>query len=63
MRGERKSDKGNGGSLLFVIKTRVTSANQRGSSISAREYKAPKKRLMNPGVFNRRAVFPAKFQA
>jgi len=59
---ERKSDNGDGGSLLCVITTRATSANQRGS-ISAREYKALKITLMNPGVVNRRAVFPAKFQA
>ena len=53
---ERKSDNGDGGSLLCIIKIRVTSANQRGS-ISAREYKAPKIALMNPGVLNARAVF------
>ena len=31
---ERKSDNGDGGSLLCVIKTRVTSANQRGVNFS-----------------------------
>ena len=59
----RKSDKATAGSLLCVIKARVTSANQRGPSISQGEYKAPKKALTNPGVLNPRAVFPPKFQA
>ena len=37
--------------------------SQPEGSISAREYKALKIALMNPGVLNRRAVFPPKFQA
>ena len=56
---ERKSDNGDGGSLLCVITTHAT----RGGSISAREYKALKIALMNPGVLNRRAVSPPKFLA
>jgi hypothetical protein len=56
----RKSGKGDGGSLFCVIKARVTSANQRGPSISQGEYKAPKRALMNPGVLNPRAVFPGE---
>ena len=53
---ERKSDNGDGGSLLCVITTRARQPT-RGGSISAREYKALKIALMNPGVLNARAVF------
>ena len=59
----RKSDRGDGGLFVMLIKARVTSANQRGSAISQGAYKAPKKALTNPGVLNPRAVFPPKFQA
>ena len=51
---------GDGGSLLCIIKARVTSANQRRSAVSQGEYKAPKTALMNPGVLNPRAVFPGE---
>ena len=40
---ERKSDNGDGGSLLCVIKIRVTSANQRGLNFSEGVQGAKKK--------------------
>src|SRR5437660_1719471 len=51
---ERKSDKGDGG--LFVMRYKDPRGKER-PSISAREYKALKITLMNPGVLNAGAVF------
>ena len=61
---ERKSDNGDGG--LFVMRykdPRDVRQSEGTLNFSEGVQGAKKKTLMNPGVLNRRAVFPPKFLA